>query len=141
MSSSIIFARTLYWSDLGQVFCSKCFFNLRIDSSVFLFLNSIALVISSPFLFEVCRKLVTFGGLCLEGFLLSFLFVAVAASSVLCRCSSCDAGGLVQPYPRPTDDTLVFLVELAELLLHCRYLHCKDYNLHVLCCLTTCLSV
>ena len=61
-----IFALALYWSDLGQVFCSKCFFDLRIDSSVFLFLNSIALVISSPFLFEVCRKLVTFGRLCFE---------------------------------------------------------------------------
>lgn len=93
MSSGVIFARALYWSDLGQVFCSKCFFNLRIVSSVFLFLNSIALVISSPFLFEVCRKLVTFGGLFLEGFLLSFPCVAVAASSVLCRGSGCDVGG------------------------------------------------
>ena len=41
-----------------------------------------------------CHKLVTFGGLCLKGFLPLFLCVAVAASLVLCRFSSCDAGGL-----------------------------------------------
>ena len=89
-----MFARALYWRDLGQAFCCECILSLRIDSSVFHLLKSMALVISSPFLLEVSRKFVTFGGLCLGGFLPLFLCVAVAASSVLCRFSSCDAGGL-----------------------------------------------
>ena len=40
-----------------------------------------ALIISSPFLLEICRKLVSFGELCFQGFFLSFLCVVVAVSS------------------------------------------------------------
>ena len=72
MSSGVMFARALYWSDLVQVFCSKSILSLRIDSSVFRLLKSMALVISSPFLLEVCRKLITFGGLVSKDF--SFCF-------------------------------------------------------------------
>ena len=51
-------------------------------------------------------------------------FVALA---VMLDCFPRLIRGLVQPYPRPTDDhILVFLVELVELLLHCRYFRCKE---------------
>ena len=54
VSSGVTFAFALYWSDLGQVFCCKCLSSFKMEVSVFCFLNWIALIVSSCFLFLGC---------------------------------------------------------------------------------------
>ena len=54
VSCGMTFAFALYWSDFGQVFCSKCLSSLSMKFLVFYFLNAKVLMVSSCFVFLGC---------------------------------------------------------------------------------------
>ena len=98
VSSGVTFAFALYWSDWGQVFCCKCLSSFKMEVSVFCFLNWIALMVSSCFLFLGCRVDRLFLGR-FSFWRLSFWrrrpsLLRCLANAALCLGSSCDAGGL-----------------------------------------------